>query len=166
MPRRRSRLPAVLQLAVAFWLAATSGCLCRAVPAPSTTGLFPPRYQRSPIHPYCSYVPRPFCHQPPPPPSPPPPQVPPPLSPPPPSCTPPQVPPPPPLLPPPPPALRRLRDIISLRTASVRSVVGRHQSARGISAVAAMAVLLNFHMLLFVAHRSVEVPHKTSTTTY
>ncbi|ONM34078.1 hypothetical protein ZEAMMB73_Zm00001d041922 [Zea mays] len=28
---RRSRLPAVAQLAVAFWLAATSACLCRSV---------------------------------------------------------------------------------------------------------------------------------------
>ncbi|KAJ1275939.1 hypothetical protein BS78_05G175000 [Paspalum vaginatum] len=93
LPRRRSRLPAVLQLAVAFWLAATSGCLCRAVPAPwfTSTGLFPPDYHpRTGPRPSCRYLPPPFCRRPhrtphlPPPSSPPPPPPPPAVTPPPP----------------------------------------------------------------------------------
>ncbi|KAJ1275943.1 hypothetical protein BS78_05G175400 [Paspalum vaginatum] len=86
LPRRRSRLPAVLQLAVAFWLAATSSCLCRAVPAPWSTGLIPPDYPRTGPLPHCHYLP---CGRPPPTPHLPPPSSPPPplLSPPPPAVT-------------------------------------------------------------------------------
>ncbi|KAJ1275940.1 hypothetical protein BS78_05G175100 [Paspalum vaginatum] len=82
----RSRLLVVLQLAVAFWLAATSGCLGHAVPERpplASTDLFPPETRPC-------YSPRALCPGPPP------------LL----HSSPPQLPPPPPLLsPPPPPAV-------------------------------------------------------------
>ncbi|CAN6237541.1 unnamed protein product [Urochloa humidicola] len=63
LPPRRPRLLALAWLAVALWLAATSGCLCRHVTPPAAAGDAPPAHH-VPATPWHPVHPRPICRRP------------------------------------------------------------------------------------------------------